>query len=54
MSISPDIIQIICIMEHHLNEQEIDLLFIENYILGAKYCRHNLKQGGSCILYTNL
>jgi hypothetical protein len=45
----PDIPQIICISEHHLNEQEIEFLSNENYILGAKYCRHNLKLGGSCI-----
>ena len=45
ISILPDIPQIICITEHHLNEQET----IKNYTLGAKYCRHNLKQGGSCI-----
>jgi hypothetical protein len=45
----PDIPQIICITEHHLNEQEIESLLIENYTLGAKYCRHHLKQGESCI-----
>ena len=48
-SILPDIPQIICITEHHLNEQEIESLYIENYTLGAKYCRHNLKQEGTCI-----
>jgi exonuclease III len=49
ISILPDIPQIICITEHHLNEQEIESLSIQNYTLGAKYCRHNAKQGGSCI-----
>jgi len=49
ISILPDIPQIICITEHHLNEQEIESLSIKNYTRGAKYCRHNLKQGGSCI-----
>jgi len=49
ISTLPDISQIICITEHHLNEQEIESLSIKNYTLGAKYCRHNLKQGGSCI-----
>jgi exonuclease III len=48
-SVLPDIPQIICITEHHLNEQEIEFLYIEKYTLGAKYCRHNLKQGRSCI-----
>ena len=45
----PDIPHIICLTEHHLNKQEIESLFIENYTLGTKYCRSNLKQGGSCI-----
>jgi len=48
ISVLPDIPHIMCLTEHHLNEQEIESLFIENYTLGAKYCRNNLKQGGSC------
>jgi len=45
----PDIPHIMCLTENHLNEQEIEPLFIEKLSLGGKYYRNNLKQGGSCI-----
>jgi hypothetical protein len=35
--------------EHHLKEKEIDIISIENYNLGAKFCRQVLKNGGLCI-----
>jgi exonuclease III len=40
---------IICLTEHHLKDQEIDITHIPNYKLGAKYCRLNLKNGGVSI-----
>ena len=35
--------------EHHLNDYELAYTNIQNYTLGANYCRKNLKQGGVCI-----
>jgi hypothetical protein len=36
---------VLCLMEHHLHEQEISKLYRRPYILAAKYCRNNLKLG---------
>jgi hypothetical protein len=30
---------ILCLSEHHLNEQELELVNLTNYSLGASYCR---------------
>jgi len=35
--------------EHHLKENEIDMISTENYSLGAKFCREVLKNGDVCI-----
>ena len=40
----------LCLTEHHFKEQEIESLAIEHYTVSAKFCRHNLKQGGTCII----
>jgi len=40
---------IICITEHHLKDFEIDMMTIEYYKLGTKFCRHQYKNGGACI-----
>jgi hypothetical protein len=40
---------ILCFTEHHLNQHEINVIQIDNYILGASYCRHSFKIGGVCI-----
>ena len=40
---------IICLIEHHLKKDEIDLTHIPSYNLGSQYCRSNLKNGGTCI-----
>jgi hypothetical protein len=34
---------------HHLKENEIGMISIGNYNLGAKFCRQVLKNGGVCI-----
>ena len=39
----------LCITEHHLKDLEIDIMSIEYYKLGAKYCRHQYKNGHVCI-----
>jgi hypothetical protein len=41
---------LICLSEHHLKEYEIENILVDNYILGAKYCRSIYKKGGVCIL----
>jgi len=51
---------IICLTEHHLKEDEIEITHIPKYKLGAKYCRLKLKNGGVCIyimdnlIYSNI
>lgn len=44
---------IVCITEHHLNQYEIVQFHIDNYTVGANYCRHSLKKGGACIFVHN-
>jgi hypothetical protein len=34
-----DLPHLLCFSEHHLRQSEVDLINIENYTLGAKYCR---------------
>jgi len=40
---------LICLIEHHLKNYEIDATPISNYKLGTKYCRKKLKTGSVCI-----
>jgi hypothetical protein len=40
-------------MEHHLKEYEINNILIDNYDLGARYCRTTYKNGGVCIFIHN-
>jgi exonuclease III len=44
--------QIICISEHHLNEEELEGITLHSYTstLGAKFCRQTHKCGGVCII----
>jgi hypothetical protein len=44
---------IVCVTEHHLSQYEILQFHIDNYTLGAKYCRHSLKKGGAYIFVHN-
>jgi hypothetical protein len=37
---------LICLIEHHLKNYEINATPISNYKLGAKHCRNKLKNGG--------
>jgi hypothetical protein len=41
--------QIVCITEHHLSNQEICNISINQYLLGAYYCRSSRKFGGVSI-----
>jgi hypothetical protein len=51
-SLLSDISHIICLTEHHLKEYEINNTLIDNYELGAKYCRIH-KNGDVCIYIHN-
>jgi len=48
-SILPHLPHVLCITEHHAKDQELDTLNIDQYALGAKFCRQKLKQGGTGI-----
>ena len=41
--------QIICITEHHLTDEELEIITLQPYILGAKFCRRMYECGGVCI-----
>jgi hypothetical protein len=49
----PALPHVLCFTEHHLNQYDIVQLHINNYTLGANYCRHSLKKGGVCIFVHN-
>jgi hypothetical protein len=44
-----DLPHLLCFSEHHLSQSEVDFIDIENYSLGAKYCRRKLQRGGVSI-----
>jgi hypothetical protein len=48
-SVLPKLPHVVCLIQHHLKEHEIETLSIDHYILGAKFCRQNLKHGGTGI-----
>ena len=41
--------QIICLTQHHLKTAEINNAKLDQYILGASFCRKKYKCGGVCI-----
>jgi hypothetical protein len=45
----PELRHILCLSEHHFNHLELETVHLENYTLGASYCRHFMKKGGVCI-----
>jgi hypothetical protein len=40
---------ILCLTEHHLRQHEIEHIFMNQFRLGSKFCRYDLKNGGVCI-----
>jgi pyrimidine deaminase RibD-like protein len=46
---SPNLPHILCFSEHHLKQSELEQFNIDNYRLGALYCRKFLEKGGVCI-----
>jgi hypothetical protein len=49
MSITSRLASFIMSFRMHLSQSEADLTNIENYTLGAKYCRKKLQRGGVSI-----
>jgi hypothetical protein len=45
----PDFPNILCLSEHHLDQLELETVYLGNYTLGASYCMHSMKKGGVCI-----
>jgi len=38
-----------CLTEHNLNQMELSLIHIPNYLLGSYYWRRDILKGGVCI-----
>ena len=54
-SLHPNFRHMLCITEHHMNQQELEHIHIENYDLGASYCRREIKKRGvSTFVHRNL
>jgi hypothetical protein len=49
LSLFEEIPHLICLSEHHLKYNEVDITHIPTHKLGAKYCRTSLKCGGVCV-----
>ena len=50
-----DLPHIICLSEHHLRDSELQLIHLNDYSLGAKYCRKFFQKGGvNIFVYRNL
>ena len=47
----PNLPQVICFTEHHLKAHELQNIHMEQYTLGAQFCRTNHAQGG-VVIYT--
>ena len=45
----PNYPHIICLTEHHLRDCEINMIPIDRFKLGSKFCRWEYKNGGVCI-----
>jgi len=50
-----DLPHILCLLECHLSESELQLIHFTDYSLGVNYCRKNVLRGGvSIFVYRNL
>ena len=45
ISLSTNPPHILCLMDHHLRNNELDSIALTNYNLGAKFCRSSFKNG---------
>ena len=51
----PNLPHILCLTEHHLRQFQLQLITMDNYILGAEFSRQSfLKGGGPAFLYKNI
>jgi len=41
--------QVICLTQHHLTTEQISTITLDQYTLGASFCRQTYKHGGTCI-----
>jgi hypothetical protein len=48
-----DPLHILCLTEHHLHLDELTSLHIDNYVLGAYYCRKTKHKGSVCMFIHN-
>jgi exonuclease III len=49
----PDYPHVLCLTEHHLKDLQLRKTHIENYKLGAHYCRQTREKGGVAIFVHN-
>ena len=49
----PDFPHVLCLTEHHLKKTQLGRFYIENYKLGAHYCREKREKGGVAIFVHN-
>jgi hypothetical protein len=50
----PSVIVFLCLNEYHMKTPEILQVNLENYTLGASYCRQNMARGVSIFVKKNL
>jgi hypothetical protein len=48
VSLYPELPDIICITEHHLNTTQIQLVSLIKYNLGTEFCRQTFQKGSVC------
>jgi len=53
ISLLPKYTQILCLTEHHLRNEEIANVNLDQYTLGDQFFRQTYKQGGVCIYVSN-
>ena len=49
----PDFPHVLCLTEHHMNKMRLNHVHIENYNLGAQFCRAIYEKGGAAIYVHN-
>ena len=49
ISLSPSLPHIVCLTEHHLSQFQLQLITLDNYILGAEFSRQSFLKEGVCI-----
>jgi len=51
-SLYPSLPHIVCLTEHHLSQFQLQLITLDNYILGAEFSRQSFLKGGGLHFYT--